>query len=96
MSDETPAAAPSHPHAGSGPDLAAAGQQPVARSYPLGSALGWAIPIFTLRFWPDRVRIHKPLTLLRFFAVVMYDILIANLAVAGLILAGPSMSSRPS
>jgi multicomponent K+:H+ antiporter subunit E len=55
----------------------------------LGLLFGWAIPIFTLRFWPDRVRIHKPLTLLRFFAVVMYDILIANLSVAGLILAGP-------
>ena len=45
----------------------------------LGLILGWAIPVFTLRFWPERVRIHKPLTLMRFFAVVMYDILIANL-----------------
>jgi multicomponent K+:H+ antiporter subunit E len=55
----------------------------------LGLLLGWAIPVFTLRFWPERVRIHKPLTLMRFFAVVMYDILIANLAVAALILVGP-------
>ncbi|WP_296808588.1 Na+/H+ antiporter subunit E [Thiocapsa sp.] len=55
----------------------------------LGLLLGWAIPVFTLRFWPEQVRIHKPLTLMRFFAVVMYDILIANLAVAALILAGP-------
>jgi multicomponent K+:H+ antiporter subunit E len=55
----------------------------------LGLILGWAIPVFTLRFWPERVRIHKPLTLMRFLAVVMYDILIANLAVAALILGGP-------
>jgi multicomponent K+:H+ antiporter subunit E len=54
----------------------------------LGLLLGWAIPIFTLRFWPDRVRIHKPLVLLRFLIVVLYDILVANIAVAGLILAG--------
>lgn len=54
----------------------------------LGLLLGWTIPIFTLRFWPERVRIHKPLTLLRFLAIVLYDILVANIAVAGLILAG--------
>ncbi len=55
----------------------------------LGLLLGWAIPLFTLRFWPERARIHRPLTLLRFLALVLYDILAANLAVAGLILAGP-------
>jgi len=57
----------------------------------LGLLLGWAIPIFTLRFWPERVGIHPQqfTTLLRFIAVVLYDIVVANLAVAGLILAGP-------
>lgn len=55
----------------------------------LGLLLGWAIPIFTLRFWPEQVRLHKPLTLLRFLGLVIYDIFVANLAVAGLILAGP-------
>ncbi|NEV61247.1 Na+/H+ antiporter subunit E [Thiorhodococcus minor] len=55
----------------------------------LGLLLGWAIPLFTLRFWPDQVRLRKPLTLLRFILVVLYDILVANLAVAWLILRGP-------
>ncbi len=55
----------------------------------LGLLLGWGIPLFTRRFWPDQVRVRKPLTLLRFVAVVLYDILVANVAVAWLILRGP-------
>jgi multicomponent K+:H+ antiporter subunit E len=55
----------------------------------LGLLLGWAIPLFTLRFWPDRVIIRHPLTLLRFVAVVLADILIANVIVAWYIVRGP-------
>lgn len=55
----------------------------------LGLLLGWAIPAFTLRFWPEPVRIRRPLALLRFMAVVLYDILVANFNVAYLILRGP-------
>lgn len=54
----------------------------------LGLLLGWLIPMFTLRFWPDPVPVRHPLTLLRFLLVVGYDILVANLAVAWLILRG--------
>lgn len=54
-----------------------------------GVLLGWAIPVFTLAFWPDRVRIRKPFVLLRFAGIVLFDILVANLRVARLILAGP-------
>ncbi|MGF1642387.1 MAG: Na+/H+ antiporter subunit E [Thiotrichales bacterium] len=55
----------------------------------LGLILGWALPLFTLRFWPDPVRFHKPLTLLRFTGVLLYDILVANLVVALRILGRP-------
>ena len=55
----------------------------------LGLLLGWSIPVFTLRFWPEQVHIRRPLTLLRFVAVVLYDILVANFNVAYLILRGP-------
>jgi multicomponent K+:H+ antiporter subunit E len=55
----------------------------------LGLFLGWVIPVFTLRFWPEPVRIRRPLALLRFTAVVLTDILIANLAVARRILGRP-------
>lgn len=55
----------------------------------LGLLLGWAIPRLTLAFWPERVHLRQPLKLLRFGAVFLFDILIANLAVAWLILRGP-------
>lgn len=55
----------------------------------LGLLLGWAIPKFTLAFWPEAVRIHKPWVVLRFAAVLVYDIVVANVSVAKLILAGP-------
>ncbi len=55
----------------------------------LGLLLGWAIPRFTLNFWPEPVRIYRPLSLLRFLGVFLFDVLVANVAVARLVLAGP-------
>lgn len=55
----------------------------------LGLLLGWTISRFTRRFWPETVRIRRPLILLRFVGVVLYDILVANLTVARLILGRP-------
>lgn len=54
----------------------------------LGLLLGWAIPLLTRSFWPQRAVIRHPGVLLRFAAVVLADIVLANLAVAGRILAG--------
>jgi multicomponent K+:H+ antiporter subunit E len=56
----------------------------------LGLLLGWLIPLFTLRFWPEPVRLRRPWRLLRFLAVVLYDIVMANLVVARLILGNPA------
>lgn len=55
----------------------------------LGLLLGWAIPLFTLRFWPERVRIARPFALLGFIGRVLGDIVVANLTVARLILGRP-------
>lgn len=55
----------------------------------LGLVLGWAIPRFTLAFWPERVRVRHHWRLLRFVAMFLRDVLIANFAVARLVLAGP-------
>jgi multicomponent K+:H+ antiporter subunit E len=52
----------------------------------LGGLLGWAVPLYTARFWPDNVQVRRPLLLLRFIGVVLYDILVANVTVARLIL----------
>ncbi|MCS6785735.1 MAG: Na+/H+ antiporter subunit E [Thiobacillaceae bacterium] len=56
----------------------------------LGLLLGWFIPWFTLRFWPQRVCIRRPLILLRFIVVLLSDIVLANLAVARRILGRPA------
>ena len=55
----------------------------------LGLLLGWAIPLFTLRFWPETLRISRPFTLLRFIIRLLGDIVAANLTVAWLILGRP-------
>lgn len=55
----------------------------------LGLLLGWAIPLFALAFWPERVRVRRPLLALRFVGTLLHDIVVANLVVARLILAGP-------
>lgn len=56
----------------------------------LGALLGWLIPFATSSFWPEQIRIRRPLTLLRFFAVFMLDIVRGSFQVAWLILLGPS------
>jgi len=56
----------------------------------LGLLLGWAIPRFTQMFWPNQPRIAHPGRLLRFVGVVLWDVLVANVAVARLVLAGPT------
>ncbi|MFJ5445953.1 Na+/H+ antiporter subunit E [Methylobacillus methanolivorans] len=55
----------------------------------LGLLLGWAIPFFALQFWPDKLKVHKPLTLLRFSFILLYDIIEANFIVAMRILGNP-------
>lgn len=52
----------------------------------LGAALGWAIPLYTRAYWPEPVRICRPLALVRLIGVVLYDIAVANLTVAWAIL----------
>jgi multicomponent K+:H+ antiporter subunit E len=56
----------------------------------LGLLLGWLIPLFTLRFWPEPVRVRRPWLLLRLLAVLLADIVVANLAVARRILGDPA------
>jgi multicomponent K+:H+ antiporter subunit E len=61
----------------------------------LGVALGVGIPYVTRRFWPEPLRVRRPLRLLEYVAVVTWDIVIANLQVAALIL-GPASRLRPA
>jgi multicomponent K+:H+ antiporter subunit E len=52
----------------------------------LGVAFGIAIPHFTRPFWPDRPRLCSITALLRFLPIFLWDVVVANLQVAWLIL----------
>jgi len=52
----------------------------------LGGLLALALPLFTVRFWPDRPRLRRPLRILTYILVLLWDITAANLTVARLIL----------
>jgi multicomponent K+:H+ antiporter subunit E len=52
----------------------------------LGSVLAIAIPILTQSFWVGLIPLHHPKLALRFFGVMLYDIVIANFQVAKLII----------
>ena len=60
----------------------------------LGAILGTIVPLFTHRFWPEYVRVARPLVVLRFIVVVLWDILAANFIVARLAL-GPASGIQP-
>lgn len=56
----------------------------------LGTVLGIALPLFTRRFWPTALPVRRPLRLVGFVLMVIWDILVANLQVARLILGRPA------
>jgi multicomponent K+:H+ antiporter subunit E len=62
----------------------------------LGAILGIAIPFVTAPYWPGRPRIRRPLTVMAYGAVVLWDILVSNVQVAYLVLfrRGDSLRSR--
>lgn len=60
----------------------------------IGILLGWGLPLFARRFWPERDRVSRPLRLLVFGCVLIADIVIANLKVARAVL-GPVRRLRP-
>lgn len=61
----------------------------------LGLILAVFIPLLTSGFWPEKVSIKSPLTLLKFFIIVLWDIIIANVMVAKLIL-GSNKNLKPA
>ena len=61
----------------------------------LGTVLGVAIPYVTRRFWPEPLVVRRPLRVVEYAAVVLYDVVVANLQVAAIIL-GPLSRVRPA
>ncbi|MGC9420190.1 MAG: Na+/H+ antiporter subunit E [Rhodovulum sp.] len=52
----------------------------------LGVALGIVVPVMTAPYWPNRPRIRKPLRVAEYMLVVLWDIVVANVQVAMIIL----------
>lgn len=61
----------------------------------LGAVLAWLIPQTTRFFWPDVPRFRRPGRFLGFVVVVLWDIVVANVTVARLIL-GRMSKLRPA
>lgn len=61
----------------------------------LGAGLAVVIPFLTIGFWPEQVRVRRPWVLLKFTVVVLWDIVVANLHVAVLIL-GSTRKLQPA
>lgn len=52
----------------------------------LGMFFGLVIPMITAPYWPDRPAIRRPLKVAEYFAIVLWDIVVANVQVAMIIL----------
>ena len=61
----------------------------------LGGIIALVLPWATAGFWADRLHLHKPGLALRFLLLVLWDITVANIHVARLILS-PRRKLRPA
>jgi len=61
-----------------------------------GLLLGIIIPFITGPYWPDRPRLHNPLMICEYVLVVLWDIIVANVVVAGLVLFKRNRDLRPN
>ncbi|NOR31454.1 MAG: Na+/H+ antiporter subunit E [Sulfitobacter sp.] len=60
-----------------------------------GFILGLLIPIITAAYWPDRPPVGRPIKLLSYLLLVMWDILVANVVVAMIVLFKSNKNMRP-
>ncbi len=56
----------------------------------LGLILGILIPLGTRSFWPQRPRLRRPLKIVEYVLVVLWDIVVANVVVARIVLFKPN------
>lgn len=60
----------------------------------LGFVLGVIIPLVIAPYWPDSPRFKSPLTAIRYVLIVLWDICVANVQVAKIILFKPKDAIR--
>jgi multicomponent K+:H+ antiporter subunit E len=52
----------------------------------LGTTVGLVVPMLTKPYWPDRPKLRRPLKAAEYVAIVFWDIVVANVQVAMIIL----------
>lgn len=62
----------------------------------MGLILGILTPIFSAPFWPNRPKLRNPLMIMEYMAVVLWDIVVANISVAGIVLLKRNQDMRPA
>jgi multicomponent K+:H+ antiporter subunit E len=60
----------------------------------LGLGIGLIVPFITAPYWPDRPTLRRPLKALEYLLVVLWDIVVANVHVASIILFKPNAKLR--
>lgn len=55
-----------------------------------GLILGIVVPILTAPYWPDRPVLRKPLRIIEYGTVVIWDIIVANVVVSWIVLFKPN------
>ena len=61
-----------------------------------GLILGFLIPILTAAYWPNRPPLPKPWRLIAYTLLVMWDIIVANVQVAMIVLFKSNAAMRPN
>jgi multicomponent K+:H+ antiporter subunit E len=61
-----------------------------------GLFLGLVVPFLTQIYCPDRPRIHRPLKIVAYILLVLYDIVMANVTVARIVLFVPRAKLQPA
>jgi len=58
--------------------------------------IGVLIPIVTQPFWPDMPRLRNPVAIVGYVFLVLYDIVVANISVAMIVLFKPRAKLKPA
>jgi multicomponent K+:H+ antiporter subunit E len=61
-----------------------------------GVVLGFALPFLTRAYWPDAPRLRNPRMIVEFVLIVLWDIVMANILVARIILFTRRADLRPA
>ena len=59
-----------------------------------GAIIGVVVPLVTAPYWPERPRLRRPLKIVEYVLIVLWDIVVANVTVAAIILFKPNSRIR--